>query len=273
MKKVTFFAFLMFLGAALVVSSCDDDDDDKIIPTNPEEVTGEDENESEDADEDENVPAEVTVTFEGAYWDALIDDPQYGGGLLYGSNANDYEWTDEETSLHGGLTLAFGGTQGFSEGGSAISNYIDADIQGHNTYFYQLAVPESNGSDNFVVVFCDATLTFADGIARQVKSMDITPTTYLLGVELYGDGYAKALTEEGDYLTLTITTDNGDSMDIDLARDGEIMEGWNTIDLSSLGEVKSLSFTMTGSDGSEWDGVFYLNSPLYFAFDNVVVVQ
>ncbi len=247
----------MILGAGLVASSCDDDDDDNKTVT-------------------KNIS---TVTFEGSYWNALIDDPQYGGPLLYGDNCNEYNWTDEETSLHGGMTMAYGGYYGFSEGGTAISNYIDADLVNHATYEYQLAVPVSNGSSNFVVVYCEAAgdvstaVTFADGKARQIKSMDICPTTYELGVELYGDSYCKALTEEGDYLTLTITANNGKTFDIDLARDGKILQDWTTIDLTSLGEVTSLGFTMSGSDGSEWDGVFYLNSPVYFALDNVVISQ
>ncbi len=237
----------MVLGAGMVVSSCDDDDDDN----------------------KEASKKEVTVTFEGSYWDALIDTEQYGGPLLYGDGCNDYNWTDEATSLHGELTLAWGGYSGYSEGGSAISNYIDDDLLNDADYLYQLAVPVSNGSSNFVVVYCDATLTFADGQARQIKCMDICPNTYVLGTELYGNYFASALGNEGDFLTLTITADNGKSLDIDLARDSYIMQDWTTVSLAELGEVTSLYFSMSGSDVGEWG----LNTPTYFAFDNVVVLQ
>lgn len=208
------------------------------------------------------------LDFEGSYWDALIDNPQYNGTLLYGENAVNYKWADEKTSLTGGLTLAWGGAYGFAEGGTAISNYIDANIQEHATYEYQLAVPVSNGSKNFAVVYCGATVKFPVDVKRVIKSMDIAPTTYLLGVMKNGDGgYAKALTEDGDFLTLVITADNGKALDVDMARDGAILETWKTFDLSSLGEVNSLTFSMKGSDASNYGP----KQPTYFAFDNVVV--
>ena len=216
-------------------------------------------------DEDENVVT-ATVTFEDAKWAALVDTLQYNGPLLYGANAKEYVWTDAFTKLSGGLTLAWGGTYGFAEGGSALSSYVDADIENHASYAYQLSVPQSNGSQNFVVVYCDATIKFRDGQKHTIKSMDISPTTYVLGAEVYGDGYAQSLAESGN-LTITMTADNGNTLDIDLARDGNILRTWNTYDLSSLGELNSITFTMDGSDKSDWG----VKHPKYFAFDNVVV--
>ena len=207
-----------------------------------------------------------TVTFEEDAWSALIDSQQYNGTLLYGDNAVNYAWADAVTGLGSKLTLAWGGSWGFAEGGIAISNYIDADIQNHATYEYQLAVPASNGSKNFAVVYCDASMSFADNAKHVIKSMDIIPTTYVLGVMTNGDGYAASLKESGNF-TITLTADNGKTLDVDLARDGNIMTTWTTVDLSSLGEVNSLSFTMDGSDKSDYG----VKHPKYFAFDNVVV--
>lgn len=223
-----------------------------------------------------------TVTFEGDYWNALIDDKQYEGSLLYGENATSYAWTDETTKLSGGLTLAWGGLYGFAEGGTAISNYIDSNIQEHNDYIYQLAVPESNGSKNFAVVYCDAYIHFPEGEKHIIKSMDISPTTYQLGITKFGKDNAAALTNEGSYLTIVVSAYEmkknqddklvpvavGTPLNIDLARDGNIVETWKKIDFSSLGEVYGLKFTMIGSDATEWGGI---HTPTYFAFDNVVV--
>lgn len=211
-----------------------------------------------------------TVDFEGSYWTKLIDSKQYNGPLLYGENAKDYAWTDENTQLSGGLTLAWDGQNGFSEGGTAISNYIDNNVEEHATFDYQLSVPETNGSKNFAIVYCDATIKFPEGVSHIIKSMDISHTTYELGVVVNGNEYAASLKEKG-YLTLTITADNGNSLNVDMARDGKILPNWTKVDLSALGAVNSLTFTMSGSDSSEWDGVTYLNTPAYFAFDNVVV--
>ena len=125
----------------------------------------------------------------------------------------------------------------------------------------------SNGSKSFAVAYCTASLQFKDGKARVIRSMLVSPTTYLLAVEKLGDGWAKPLTGQGDYLTLHIEADNGSKMDVDLARDGNIQVSWKRIDLSGLGAVKSLTFTMQGSDSSDYG----LNTPAYFAFDNVEI--
>lgn len=224
-----------------------------------------------------------TVTFEGDYWSALIDSKHYGGELLYGENANNYAWTDSVTGLNGGMTLEHGGAWGggFYEGGTAISNYIDGNIEEHATFEYQLAVPARNMKDytpdpdtddfipnmNFVVANCPAVIKFPEeGVSRIIYSMDIIPTTFLLGTMLNGNDFAQSL-KDGGYLTLIIAADNGMAIMVDLARDGKIMQDWTTIDLSSLGKVNSLTFEMDGSDKSEYG----LNHPMYFAFDNVVV--
>lgn len=208
----------------------------------------------------------VTVDFEGEYWNKLIDSKQYNGPLLYGEKATEYAWNDSITGLSGGLTLAWGGSYGYSEGGTAISNYIDDNIQDHATYEYQLSVPAGNGSKNFAVVYCDATIKFPQGVNHVIKSMQIGPTTYELGVVLNGDGYAASLAQEGNF-TLTITANNGKTLDVDMARDGVILQTWQEVDLTSLGEINSLTFTMDGSDKSDYG----VKHPKYFAFDNVVV--
>ena len=213
------------------------------------------------------------VDFEGEAWKRWIPSGQaFGCNLIYGEEALSYEWTDEKTGLSSKLTLAWGGQNGFAESGVVISNYIDHNIEEHATPDYQLSVPEGNSGQNFAIVYCDASASihFSEGVKHIIKSMQVGPTTYELGVVKYGNEYAASLAEES-FLTLTITADNGKSIDVDMARDGKVITTWTTVDLTSLGEVNSLTFTMKGSDSSEWDGVTYLNTPAYFAFDNVVV--
>ena len=152
MKKYLFTLAVLAMGMT-VFTSCDDEDEQKT----------------------------AVLTFEGENWNALIDNPQYNGTLLYGPNALNYKWSDAATGLNGGLTLAWGGQYGYSEGGVAISNYIDTNLTEHATYNYQLAVPTSNGSKNFAVVYCGASIQFAGGESHLIKSMDICPTTYLRG--------------------------------------------------------------------------------------------
>ena len=63
MKKISFSVCLLCVG--MMFTGCASDDPDFNPTTDGEET--------------------MTVTFEGSYWDALIDAPQYGGNLLYGT--------------------------------------------------------------------------------------------------------------------------------------------------------------------------------------------
>jgi hypothetical protein len=249
MKKISFFACLLSVG--MMFTACSSDDSDFNPKTEGEETQ--------------------TVTFEGSYWDALIDAPQYNGPLLYGENAKNYSWTDATTQLSSSLTLAWGGTYGFAEGGIAISNYIDANISEARSYTDQLAVPTGNGSKNFAVVYCDASISFADAQAHSIKSMDVIGTTYLLGVIKNGDGYAKAMVEKGDYVNVIVTGYKGNevtgTLKIALAKDGGFVENWTTVDMTSLGKVDAVKFEMESNDVSAYG----MKAPKYFALDNVVI--
>ncbi len=207
------------------------------------------------------------VTFEGDYFTNLIDSPQYLGPLLYGGV--DVVWQDSATTLSGVAKSSMTEWGGNWDSGTAISNYVDDDIKGHGDYLHQLAVPVSNGSQNFAVVWEGATLHFADGIARKVRMMDISHTTYLLNVMQNGNAFCKPLTEPGSFFTLKITADNGASVLITIAQNGKIYGTWGQIDLYSLGKVKSLTFSFIGSD----EGQFGLNTPQYIAIDNIVVYE
>lgn len=247
MKQMKFLAFLLFAGMTFV--ACDDD------------------SEVYDLDEENT----MTLTFEESGWEGLIDNPQYNGPQLYGENAKDYSWTDNVTKLSGGMTNAGGGLYGFAEGGTAISNYIDADYEKARSYDIQLAIPESNGSKNFAVVYCGAELEFSDGVARELKSIDVIGTTYMLSVAKNGNEYAKPLVGKAEYLNLVITGYYNDEVTgvsrVSLAYDGFVLDHWYTHLLAGLGKVTKITFTMEGSDGMGG----YLNTPIYFAFDNVVV--
>ena len=253
MKKYLYLAAALLAGTTLFTSCSNDDDEEKV------ELR--------------------TLTFETSAFDALIDNPQYGGKLLYGENAviPDYSWTDtDNTLLSGCLSKTWGGTYGFAEGGVAVSNYIDANIKEHANYQNQLAIPATNGSKNFAVVFCDASISFSDSISRVIRAMQVSPTTYELGCITYGDGYAASLAESGE-LTVDIEGFNGATstghVKVDMAKGGNLLTTWKTVDLTSLGKVTKLAFTMTGTDYSnpEKPNASNIKSPKYFAFDNVVV--
>lgn len=236
MKMIKFMAFLMFGG--LVLASCSEDDEE------PAEKT-------------------VTVDFEGSYYDALIDNPQYNGPLIY--SADEYKWTDEATSLTSYCEKDDWTAWGYGYGwgnGCAISNYVDATA---STNEKQLSVPASNGSKNFVVVWEEGTsMSFADGKAHEIKSMQVINTSYALA-------NIKKACGEGYYFCVTAVGYNGEDKTgqevIMLASGTTVMDTWTVVPMTNLGEVTRVVFYFEGSD----QGKYGLATPKYFAFDNVVI--
>ncbi|MBQ5882754.1 MAG: hypothetical protein IIW70_08025, partial [Bacteroidales bacterium] len=137
----------------------------------------------------------VTLTFEGDYWDSLIDDVQYGGPLLYGDmvTGTDYNWYDQgNTELASELCDNYGSTI-YWNGGHAISDFVYTDLATCD-YTLQLSVAKCdengnggyNGSKNFCVhngYLSDFAITtgyfyFKDGKARVIDHLYLTSTTY-----------------------------------------------------------------------------------------------
>ncbi|MBQ4379670.1 MAG: DUF4465 domain-containing protein [Bacteroidaceae bacterium] len=269
MKKLLFMSAAAFCLCTLSVTftSCGNDDE----KPNPEQPSGD---QKDKADDYQPAPATETtqlVSFEGNYFTALIDNPQYGGPQLYPQDpeAPLYTWTDEITTLSSTLTDAWGDKQ-YWGGGIAISNYIDADLANGDSD-HQLAVTTSNGSSNFAVVNGTSYMTLKT--PKVIKSMEIMNTTYALNVIKNGNAYAQALTEPGTYFEVQVTgykaKQQTATLKFDLARDGVAVEAWKTVDMTSLNEVDSVVFEFFGSDSGDYG----LNTPAYFALDNVVIKQ
>ena len=239
----------------------------------------------------------------GNNWSSLIDDPQYGGKLLYGSGAGvssadeAYQWTDtNNTWLHNILSEGYGSWCYWS-GGHAISNYNTGDIADYSGFNTQLTVYKKgvsglsrtggghNGSNNFAVHYgyadnsgyglgADAlpALTFADGPERVIDHMYVTNTTYALNCYIDGNGLTAKIGPD-DWVKLVAT-----GYDTKGAKTGEtviylcngpdnIVMDWTKWDLSGLGKVAKVTFNVTGSS----DNGYGFSQPAYFAYDDVAV--
>jgi hypothetical protein len=135
------------------------------------------------------------------------------------------------------------------------------------------------GQDNYAIGYTgsnDATLSF--GSAQTVLGGYFTNATYTYLAMAYGDDgnetpFVKGPFEEGDFLQLTITGlgaggESLGSLDFLLADGANVLDTWTWFDTSGLGEVHGLDFALSSSD----NGLYGMNTPAYFAMDNLSIV-
>ena len=136
-----------------------------------------------------------------------------------------------------------------------------------------------DGSENYLVAFPQGgkitVLNNPEG--DQLRGMYITNDAWNVYAYTVSDGYTKNAEtnneafDKGDWCKLTITADNGNSMDVYLAdyqsenpEDRYYLDTWQWVDLSSLGTVKSLQFFITSSRNNKYG----MTTPGYFCIDN-----
>lgn len=171
--------------------------------------------------------------------------------------------------------------------GWTISNHSDIVTAGYENQFSAYATSGA-GQNNYALAYAaiggwGATPAITFDAPTQVNSAFITNATYGALSVRHGDGFGKAFGgasgDDPDYFVLTITGhDTGGAVtgavDFYLAdyrfednsRD-YIVSDWVEVDLSPLGEVASLTFQVDSSDV----GPYGINTPAYFAFDNLSI--
>jgi hypothetical protein len=121
-----------------------------------------------------------------------------------------------------------------------------------------------------------AVISFKDGGTYIVKGLYVTNSTYAYLSMKNGDDFAKKF-GNGDWFKLEIhgkdaTGNNTQAIEIYLAdfRNGktEILNEWKWVELSGLGEIQSIHFSLTSTD----NGDFGMNTPSYFCADDITAV-
>lgn len=183
------------------------------------------------------------------------------------------------------LFTDFGGFTAWS--GWSYSNVIDVTTPGFLNQYAAYHLPDGGGdaSPNYAVGFAfhpgDAFILLPPETVP--LSVRITNTTYAALSMLQGDEFAKRFGgdsgDDPDFLLLSIT--GLDAFDqptgavefylADYRFDDNsldyVVNGWTTVDLTSLGAATTLSFALFSSDV----GDFGINTPTYFALDNLEV--
>lgn len=230
-----------------------------------------------------------------------IDNPQYGGSLLYGDGMGfdlqqeAYQWTDStETGLSHVLPYNWG-SYCYWGGGHAVSHYVSGQDSLFGNFNSQLTVYKEgvlgiqttqgghNESNNFGVHYgyTDNSgwsgdvlpdIHFYDGKARIVDHMYITNTCYAINVYGNGNGLSTKISDDDWVKVLAIGYNDKeeitDTAEIYLCNGPEhVVRDWTKFDLSSLGRVVRIEFNVTGSS----DNGYGFSQPAYFAYDDVAV--
>ena len=164
----------------------------------------------------------------------------------------------------------FGGNSGYGDYYSAFTVTNEtANTSTGSAEPYRSAKGGAYEGENFAVwnlnYYGADSLKFA---AQDVKGFFINNTAYAVNSMCYGDSYTKKFGED-DWFLLTINGSK-DGVEVNaevefyLAKDGKYVNEWTYVDLTPLGEVDAITFTMSSSDNSYG----YMNTPAYFCMDN-----
>jgi hypothetical protein len=224
----------------------------------------------------------VTIDFE----DVGANLPIAGNDYYNGSSA----LPGPTDFASGGATFAntftnFGG--GCCWEGFAYSQTTDATTAGPSNQYSAFPGAGAGGSATYGIGFTGGTVggsgvsTVDFGVDVLLSSVALTNTTWAALSMQNGDPFAKKFGgvsgNDPDYLLLTITGLDAFASpvgsvelylaDFRFADNGldYIVDSWVGVDLSSLGPVRGLDFTMDSSDTS----FGFLNTPAYFGIDDL----
>ena len=168
----------------------------------------------------------------------------------------------------------YGGNSGYGDYYSAftVTNETANTSTGY-TEAYRSAKGGAYEGENFVVwnlnYYGTDSITFE---AQKIQGFFVNNTAYAVNSMCNGDYSAKKFGAD-DWFKLTITGQknkvDGATVDFYLAKDGKYVNEWTYVDLTSLGVIDAIKFSMSSSD----TGMYGMNTPAYFAMDNFGVAK
>jgi hypothetical protein len=165
--------------------------------------------------------------------------------------------------------------------GFAYSNVTDHTTGGFGNQFASAAPSTGIYAIAYVDSFNEVTPTISLPLnASQPISISLTNTAYAYNTIKNGDSFTEPFAE-GSWFLLTIEAKDAlnqslGTVELYLAdyrsaneADWFVLNTWETVDLSSFGSnVATLNFDLTSSD----TGINGMNTPAYFAMDNLVAI-
>jgi|TARA_B110000259_G_C14017069_1_gene401701 hypothetical protein len=189
------------------------------------------------------------------------------------SGTDDGLGTYSSTYTEGDLnfsTIYEDGDYPYWSGGWAFSNLIDSTLADEGQTYHSYSKGAYSG-DNFAVGKSGSEIN-VNGTAS-FKTIQISNTSYAAHSMTNGDLFAKQFNGD-DWFELTVEGFNGTTstgtVKVFLADSSNatttILNTWKSVDLSSLGEVSKLTFSLNSSDVGDWG----INTPSFFAMDQVM---
>lgn len=239
--------------------------------------------------DDEVDPIEQTPTYVSDFEDLEFpegEDVFYGqdksgedlGEAPYGGTMYGYTYTSGEAVYN----LTYTDNEYRSWGGVAYSSQTDNTLEGAAGQFVAMPGQGAENSEVYGIYYNGDPVTFEYEEGANPQSIRITNNAYAYSSMQQGDQFSKQFGgvdgNDPDYFKLTIigldAEDNETgSVDFYLAdyrfddnSEDYIVDSWEEVDLSSLGTVHKLAFELESSDVGDWG----MNTPAYFAFDNLV---
>ena len=204
-------------------------------------------------------------------------------------NADSYWTGDEEAPAN--TSVFYSGSYSFSNyydksqnywGGFAYSNETSASFEGIQHQYRSAAGGGFDGSENYVVGYVE---TYYGNIPKvrimnsmqgdSIKGVYVTNSAYTKDAMDNGDGMTEGVFAQGDWLKLTAkgTDKDGNARTADFyladyrSADSDehyTLSTWEWFDLTSLGEVTEVSFSMSSSRSNDWG----MTTPAYFCMDD-----
>lgn len=185
-------------------------------------------------------------------------------------------FTSGSCTFSNSYAISFGG---YWNSGWAFSKVNDTTTAGFTNLYGSYANKGFNNSNNYAV---SQNETFMKINQNTLTGLYVTNTTYAALSMKNGDAFAKKFGgtngNDSDWFKLTINAyQNGnlktekvefylaDFRFADNSKD-YIVKDWNFVNLTSLGGLDSLKFTLTSSDTNQ----FGLKTPAFFCLDNII---
>ena len=181
--------------------------------------------------------------------------------------------TDTTAFLTSGIfelsqTVAFGGTY---VTGAVVTNITDTTFKDYKDAYKSIA-GGAKGGKNYVVWYEDGFSGNAIKLkeAATVAGMYVCNNVYAYNSITKGDAIAGDPFGDDDWFLLSIGGMLDGKMvntqvDFYLAKGKNVVTDWTYVDLSQLGKVDAIFFTLSGSRTGDWG----LNTPTYFCIDNL----